>query len=106
VTWKLNRVTDTPAIDARALPGPALSSHSRQGELAFECAPCPLPTLPPVQAKPYLSVQLKATATRPRLEFDRAEVVLPPVPLGHVARSSFYVLNQGYDNLELQVRLE
>eukprot|EP00962_Isochrysis_galbana_P046965 scaffold19041_cov90-Isochrysis_galbana.AAC.3 len=56
------------------------------------------PRPPLVRAMP----ELKATATRPRIEFDRSEVLLPPVPLGHVARASFYVLNQGYDNLELQ----
>ena len=31
--------------------------------------------------------------------------MLPPVPLGHTARTSFYVTNEGYDNLQLDFRL-
>jgi len=63
-----------------------------------------LPFTPPIHTVSLIS-QLKATATRPRLEFDRSEIILPAVPLGHVARGSFYVVNNGYDNLELQCRV-
>ena len=36
--------------------------------------------------------------------FDRAEVILPPVPLGHTAKA-FYVINEGYDNLQIKSKL-
>ena len=55
--------------------------------------------------RPYLTLMLHATAVHPRLTFDRPEVVLPAVPLGHTARASFYVINEGYDNLQIQHRL-
>ena len=35
--------------------------------------------------QPYLQLALHGTAVHPRLTFDRAEVVLPPVALGHLA---------------------
>ena len=40
--------------------------------------------------RPYLTLMLHATAVHPRLTFDRPEVILPAVPLGHTARASFY----------------
>ena len=55
--------------------------------------------------RPYLTLMLHATAVHPRLTFDRPEVILPAVPLGHTARASFYVVNEGYDNLQIQHRL-
>ena len=55
--------------------------------------------------RPYLTLMLHATAVHPRLTFDRPEVILPAVPLGHTARASFYVINEGYDNLQIQHRL-
>ena len=55
--------------------------------------------------RPYLTLMLHATALFPRLTFDRAEVILPPVPLGHTAKASFYVINEGYDNLQIKSKL-
>ena len=51
--------------------------------------------------RPYLQLVFSATAATPRLSFDRSEVDLLAVPLGHTARTSFYVINEGYDNLQI-----
>ena len=55
--------------------------------------------------QPYLQLALHGTAVHPRLTFDRAEVVLPPVALGHLAKASFYVVNEGYDNLQVEAKV-
>lgn len=52
--------------------------------------------------RPYLQLSLTATAVMPRLSFDRPELLLPVVPLGHTSRASFYVVNEGYDNLQIE----
>ena len=54
---------------------------------------------------PYLTPHFLANAVPPRLTFDRPELVLPSVPLGHTAKASFYVINEGYDNLQIQAKL-
>jgi len=53
----------------------------------------------------YLTLTLGAKAATPRLVYDRPEVVLPTVPLGMQARAAFYVINEGYDNLQIDYRL-
>ena len=53
----------------------------------------------------YLTPHLIANAVPPRLTYDRPELVLPTVPLGHVAKASLYVINEGYDNLQIQAKL-
>jgi hypothetical protein len=40
-----------------------------------------------------------------QLTFDTREVVLPTVPLGVPSRARFYVVNTGYDYLELRHRI-
>ena len=55
--------------------------------------------------RPYLELSLDGTGVYPRLLFDMPEFVLPPVPLGEVAKGLFYVENQGYEDLELRFRL-
>ncbi|KAI8473771.1 MAG: hypothetical protein J3K34DRAFT_497953 [Monoraphidium minutum] len=54
---------------------------------------------------PHLVLELAGVGRFPRLTFETTEVVLPAVPLGVVSRAVFHVVNDGYDNLELRVRL-
>ena len=56
-------------------------------------------------ALPILSLELCGTGRTPRLAFDRLQVFLPAVPLGITSSASFRVMNDGYDNLDLKVRL-
>ncbi|KAK9828703.1 hypothetical protein WJX72_001600 [[Myrmecia] bisecta] len=56
-------------------------------------------------AQAYLEIDLKGEGQYPRLTFDVNEVILPAVPLGIRAEARFHVINDGYDNLELKVRL-
>ena len=54
------------------------------------------------QAKPYTSLLLTGCGTTPRLLFSVDQVVLPTVPLGVPSRFTFFVHNEGYENLELR----
>ena len=54
---------------------------------------------------PYLVLTLKGEGTVPRVTFDRREVVLPVVPLGITAKSLFYLVNDGYENVELDYKI-
>ena len=56
-------------------------------------------------ALPILSLDLAGSGRRPRLTFDTARVLLPAVPLGVRSTATFHVRNDGYDNLDLTVRL-
>ena len=53
----------------------------------------------------YLPIEIKAVGCYPQLTFDRREVLLPTVPIGVESKTSFYVVNEGYDNLELRYKL-
>ena len=55
--------------------------------------------------RPYLNVHIRGTGMYPRLCFDVPEVVMPTVPLGMESKATFYVINRGYDNLELKHKL-
>jgi hypothetical protein len=59
----------------------------------------------PDESKPYLSLRLKGQGAVPKLTFDRKEVVLPIVPLGIRSRCLFYITNEGYESLDVKVRL-
>lgn len=52
--------------------------------------------------KPYKEIIFKGLGAYPRLLFDRKEVILPIVPLGVVAKCSFRIINDGYENLTLK----
>lgn len=65
----------------------------------------PNAALPPDRQKPYLSLRLRGRGTVPGLAFDRREIVLPIVPLGVRSRCLFYVVNEGYESLEVKYRL-
>jgi hypothetical protein len=49
---------------------------------------------------------MKGVGQNPRLLFDRKEVILPIVPLGNLATTTFRVINDGYDNLVLEDKIE
>ncbi|GFR48568.1 hypothetical protein Agub_g10470, partial [Astrephomene gubernaculifera] len=55
--------------------------------------------------EPYLHIEVQGVGQYPRLTFDMRECLLPPVPLGLRSTATFYVLNNGYDNLELKHKL-
>jgi len=44
---------------------------------------------------------VSGVAAKPRLLFDRREVILPPVPLGNVSKSMFKIINDGFENMKL-----
>jgi len=54
-------------------------------------------------AQPYYLVDVRGEGQYPRLKFDTKECIMPPVPLGFTSRAQFYVISQGYDNLQLKV---
>ncbi|GLI64998.1 hypothetical protein VaNZ11_008424 [Volvox africanus] len=55
--------------------------------------------------EPYLHIEVQGVGQYPRLSFDMRECLLPPVPLGLRSTATFYVINNGYDNLELKYKL-
>jgi len=61
--------------------------------------------LPPDETKPYLSLRFKGQGTVPKLSFDRKEIVLPIVPVNVRSRVLFHIINEGYESLEVKVRL-
>jgi len=58
-----------------------------------------------VTDKPYFSIEIKGSGVFPSLGFDRREVILPVVPTGQATSTTFYVINYGYDNLDLKYQL-
>ena len=56
-------------------------------------------------ATPYFTVEVKGSGVFPSLGFDRREVILPIVPCGQMTSATFYVINHGYDNLDLKYQL-
>ena len=54
---------------------------------------------------PYIEISMKGEGAYPRLLFDRKEVILPVVPLGIQSLSSFKVINDGYENLNLKYKI-
>lgn len=65
----------------------------------------PIETLPPDESKPYQQLKLRGQGTEPKLTFDRRDIVLPIVPLGIRSRCLFYIINEGYESLEVKYRL-
>lgn len=55
--------------------------------------------------KPYLELVLKGSAAKPKLLFDRREVLLPVVPLNVESRCTFRIINDGYENLNLRYKV-
>ncbi|EKX37711.1 hypothetical protein GUITHDRAFT_116187 [Guillardia theta CCMP2712] len=57
------------------------------------------------EPSPYFSVHVHGTGTFPRLEFDRREVLLPTTPCGIPSEVTFFIINHGYDNLDIKYKL-
>ncbi len=51
--------------------------------------------------KPQAEIILKGQGAYPRLFFDRKEVILPIVPLGFTAETTFKIISDGYDNVNI-----
>ena len=56
-------------------------------------------------APPYLELEVMGKGIEPQLSFDRREIILPPVPIGVTVRGTFWVINTGFDYLELTMRI-
>jgi hypothetical protein len=52
-----------------------------------------------------MTQNVTGVAVPPSLAFDRSELILPTVPLGFPSVTTFFIKNQGYDNLELKYKL-
>ena len=52
--------------------------------------------------KSAAEIVLKGQGAYPRLLFDRKEVILPVVPLNFVAETTFKIISDGYDNVNIQ----
>lgn len=50
---------------------------------------------------PYVNLVLSGEGAFPKLIFDRKEIILPVVPLNITARCVFRIINDGYENLNL-----
>ena len=53
-------------------------------------------------SKPYKEIVLRGEGAYPKMLFDRKEIILPIVPLGIPSRSTFNLINDGYENLNLR----
>jgi hypothetical protein len=54
---------------------------------------------------PYFDVDVLGAGAFPSLSFDRREVLFPTAPVGVPTTVSFWVLNNGYDNLNVRHQL-
>jgi hypothetical protein len=53
---------------------------------------------------PYAELSFSGSGAYPRLLFDKKEVILPVVPLNIISRCTFRIINDGYENLNLQYK--
>lgn len=56
-------------------------------------------------AEAYMSLTLLGQGTVPRILFDRREVILPIVPLNITSKVVFFIVNDGYENVELDYKI-
>ena len=56
-------------------------------------------------SEPYMTLTLLGQGTVPRILFDRREVILPIVPLNIPAKVLFYIINDGYENVDLEYKI-
>ncbi|MCQ2815955.1 MAG: hypothetical protein MJ252_01695, partial [archaeon] len=54
----------------------------------------------------FKTITLQGIGLRPRLYFDKRELILPIVPLGFESSIKFKVKNKGYENEEIRCQLE
>lgn len=66
---------------------------------------CKIPAFLGDATEPYIFMEAQGKGDYPRLTFDTRECVLPPVPLGITSHATFYIINMGYDNLEITHKL-
>jgi len=52
-----------------------------------------------------LSLSMKGEGILPRLSFDKREILMPVVPTNVESRCRFNVINEGYDNLEVDAKV-
>jgi hypothetical protein len=57
------------------------------------------------RSRPYLNLGLRGSGVYPRITFSVEEVLLPTVPLNVVSRAKMWIINDGYDNLDLTHKL-
>ena len=50
-------------------------------------------------------VELKGEGADAKIFFDRREIILPPTPLDVMSKATFMVCHNGYENLELKVKI-
>lgn len=55
--------------------------------------------------EPYLTLAFRGEGTVPKITFDRREVVLPIVPIGLQSKVMFQIINSGYENVDLTIKL-
>jgi len=53
----------------------------------------------------YQDISIKGEGAWPKILFDRKQIILPIVPLGFEARATFKIINDGYENLNLEVNI-
>ena len=51
---------------------------------------------------PYFELDVSGLGVYPSIQFDRREILMAPAPPGHTQKVSFFVINQGFDNLNLR----
>ena len=70
----------------------------------YECrVPIYLEDCGTLSSKAYMEMSISGSAMKPRILFDRREVILPPVPLNIPSRESFRVLNDGFQSMKISV---
>lgn len=57
------------------------------------------------KTKAYLMIEFRGEGQEAKIFFDRREIILPCVPLGFQAKSTFMVCHNGYENLELRPKI-
>jgi hypothetical protein len=57
------------------------------------------------KTRPYLNLTLRGCGVYPRITFNVEDVLLPTVPLNVVSRAKFWLINDGYDNLDVTHKL-
>jgi len=82
--------------------GTSVAGRASSAGTASSSRPVLLPPMSSPLPACYTSLNLTGSGTPPRILFDRDEVVLPVVPLGITSKTTFYVVNEGYENLELR----
>lgn len=55
--------------------------------------------------KAYAELNLRGHGSKPAISFDRKEIVLPVVPLNTPVSEIFFIINEGFEHLELNYRL-